>query len=396
MANEIQQLPALYEPGASAQPVGYRPALEHEGASIPLSHYFWVLRRHAWKIAVFVATSLVVTFLISSRLTPIYEATATINIDRQAPSAVLGDGSKGEASMVGDDLYVMTQMNIIQSDAVVRPVARKFNLLDRESQTSGLPAAKLDTLRNAPVSLRQLRVNRPANTLLLSISYRSTDPQLSADVANAVAESYLANIYRIQATTASSAARFMTQQLDELKAKMERSGQALAQFEKELNVINPEEKTSMTSARLLQLNTEYTTSQADRVKKEAIYNAMKTGSLAAAQISGQGADLERLQERLNQAQENFAQIKSSKGPNHPAYKAAQSQLDEIMAQYSATRDQIAQRIETDFHLRRPLAKKCFNRPSPKRRPKLTSLTSDLLNISGAKMRRTRIKNSIRN
>src|SRR5271165_6612956 len=215
MANEIQQLPALLEPDASGQPASYRPAFEQDAASIPISHYFWVLRRHAWKIAVFVATSLVVTFLISSRLTPIYEATATINIDRQAPSAVLGDGTKGDTGM-GDDLYVMTQMKIMESDAVVRPVSRKFNLLDRESQTSSVPNSQLEALRSAPVSLRQLRISRPPNTLLITISYRSTDPQLSADVANAVAQSYLENIYRIQANSAGSAATFMTKQLDEL------------------------------------------------------------------------------------------------------------------------------------------------------------------------------------
>ncbi len=53
----------------------------------------------------------------------------------------------------------------------------------------------------------------------------------------------------------------MEKQLEELKAKMERSSAALAQFERELNVINPEEKTSILSARLLQLNTEYTNAQ---------------------------------------------------------------------------------------------------------------------------------------
>ena len=57
----------------------------------------------------------------------------------------------------------------------------------------------------------------------------------------------------------------MERQLEELKAQMEKSSEALAQFERELNVINPEEKTNILSARLLQLNTEYTKAQADRV-----------------------------------------------------------------------------------------------------------------------------------
>ena len=71
--------------------------------------------------------------------------------------------------------------------------------------------------------------------------------------------------FRASATLSS----FMERQMEELKAKMESSRAALAQFERELNVINPEEKTSILSSRLLQLNTEYTNAQSDRLRKEA-------------------------------------------------------------------------------------------------------------------------------
>ena len=77
----------------------------------------------------------------------------------------------------------------------------------------------------------------------------------------------------------------MEKQLDELKAKMEKSGLALAQFEKDLDVINPGRENEILSARLLQLNTEYTAAQGERVSKEAAWNAMKSGSLEAAQVS---------------------------------------------------------------------------------------------------------------
>ncbi|MHA4915615.1 hypothetical protein, partial [Enterococcus faecium] len=70
--------------------------------------------------------------------------------------------------------------------------------------------------------------------------------------------------------------------MDELRAKMERSSLALARFERELNVINPEEKTNILSARLLQLNNEYTNAQADRVRKETAFNSSRGGSLEAA------------------------------------------------------------------------------------------------------------------
>src|ERR1039457_6589617 len=59
---------------------------EAEAPSVPLSHYLWILRRHFWRILVFVVTCVAATFVISSRLAPIYEASAVFDIDRQAPS----------------------------------------------------------------------------------------------------------------------------------------------------------------------------------------------------------------------------------------------------------------------------------------------------------------------
>src|SRR5207302_8492512 len=125
-----------------------------------------------------------------------------------------------------------------------------------------------------------------------------------------VARSYLEHTYNIRFRSAASLSAFMEKQLEELKAKMERSSGALLQFERELNVISPEEKTSILSARLLQLNTEDTNAQADRVRKEAAYKSVAGGSLAAAQVSTQGEALKRLSERLDESQPEFEGIET--------------------------------------------------------------------------------------
>ena len=121
----------------------------------------------------------------------------------------------------------------------------------------------------------------------------------------------------------------MEKQLEELKAKMEHSSGALAQFERELNVINPEEKTSILSARLLQLNTEYTNAQAIACARRPP-KPMQSGALEAAQVSTQGEALKRLSERLNEEQQKFAEIKRTFGVNHPEYrKRTPTQLAEM-------------------------------------------------------------------
>jgi len=322
--------------------------VDPESPKVPLSHYLWILRRHRWKILAFVATCVLATAIVSLRMKPIYESTATVDIDFEAPADVVGESSHANSDLEDPETFIATQVKLIQSDAVLRPVAEEFHLLGREDPNNKVSAEKLQQSASAPVSLGNLRVVRPSGTYLLQISYRSGSPQVAADVANAVVNSYVAHIYDIRIRSSASLSQFMEKQLDELKAKMEQSNLALAKFEKDLNVVNPEEKTNILSARLMQLNTDYTNAQSDRVAKEAAYNAMKSGSLEAAQISTQGDSLAKLSDQLNQARQRFALVKATYGSSHPEYKKAASELAEIEKQFADARTNIAARIAAQY------------------------------------------------
>ncbi len=319
---------------------------EADEQAVPLSHYLWILRRHKWKIVSFVLVCVCSTVLISSRLTPIYEATASVDIDRQMPAAVIGQDAARMAPNDADQ-FLATQIKIIQSDSVLRPVARRFKIPveDAGLLERGLPTARA---QNAPVVLKKLKVTRPANTYLLLLSYRSPDPDLAANVANAVAQSYIEHTYNIRFRAAAGLSAFMEKQLEELKAKMERSSAALAQFERDLSVINPEEKTSILSARLLQLNTEFTNAQGDRVRKQAAFDSVRTGSLEAAQASTQGEQLRRLADRVDEAREKFAVIKVQYGAAHPEYRKSASQLLELERQFEDLKANVTQRVNLEF------------------------------------------------
>src|SRR5712691_6652876 len=343
-----------FEPTLPAVPEVYRAAapvidaeFETQPAHVPLAHYLWILRRHGWKIAGFVAATMIATLIVSLRLTPIYESTSTVDIDRRMPTGVLG---KDAVEAVGNDAdqFLATQVKLIQSDSVLRPVVDKFKL--REVEKDALEEAIDDsaTSLEAPVILKNLKVTRPPNTYLLLVSYRSPNRQLASDVANAIALSYLAHTYRIRYNATASLGDFMERQLEELKAKMEKSSAALVQFERELNVISPEEKTSILSARLLQLNTEYTNAQADRVRKEAAFNAVRGGSFAAAQVSTQGEALKKLIERQNELREKFAEAQGHYGANHPEYRKAEGQVAEVERQIGLTRVNVGQRVESEY------------------------------------------------
>jgi polysaccharide biosynthesis transport protein len=313
-----------------------------------LAQYLWIVKRHRWKLVAFVVFSVIATVIVSKRLTPLFESTAVIDIDRQTPSAVLGDQSAAATNSEDMQNFLATQEQIVQSDAVLRPVVEKYHLMTGALQELAKDKLLSSRLKDAPIQLRALKITQPPHTFLLLISYRSPDPQLSADVANEIANSYIRHTYDIRFQAASQLTGYMERQLEELKAKMEQSASALANFEKDLDVINPEEKTNVFSARLLELNNDLTAAEADRAAKEAAYNAVKGGLLQAAEASGQGEQLRTLEARLNEAQERFAEVQTQFGSSHPAYRKAASEVKELQRQIDVLRQGIVQRVGIEY------------------------------------------------
>lgn len=316
--------------------------------ALPLSHYLWILRRHGAKIAMFVVAVVLATVIVSVRLTPVYESTATVYVDRGEAKNIVGRESEGAAFPTLDaEQFLATQVRMIQSDSVVRPIAQRYSLLEKERQGGDDPAQKARAA-DAPIELKRLRVSRPPNTYLIQIAYRSTDPQLAADVANGIANSYLEHTYNIRAKSSVNLSRYMEKQTEELRAKMEDSSGRLAQMERELNVVDPEEKTNILSKRLMELNTDFARAQTELVRARAAFDAISGGSIEAVLLSGQADSLKRLIDRRNELNEKFAEVKSHFGPNHPEFKKSSAQVKALEDDIDRSRQRIVKQAEVEF------------------------------------------------
>src|SRR5580704_14988426 len=118
------------------------PETDSERSAIPLSHYVWILRRHLWKIVGLVATAVICAYVVTKRIAPIYESTVTIGIDRQTPIGVVGQDA-ARATVNDSDQFLLTQLKLLQSDSVIRPVVERFHLLkpDRDGRNLEMPMA---------------------------------------------------------------------------------------------------------------------------------------------------------------------------------------------------------------------------------------------------------------
>lgn len=310
-----------------------------------LHSYVRLLRRQAWKIAIAVVLITLASAILAYRLPPMYQSTARIAIDMKIPSTVLGDVAPAGSTVSEADQLFNTEIQLVQSDAVVRSVAREFKL--------PLPLVSKKTTfhvdpNDAPVYLKDLTVTRVPNSFLLNVSYSAKDPNAAAAIANAIANSYINQGRQMRARSSVDDSAFMETQIAQLKRNMDDSALALAGYEQKLGLINADEKTSILSARLLQLNTEYSEAENDRIRKESAFRSLQNGSTAALEISPAAGDLAHLASTLREDQQKMARLRAIYGSNNAEYKQAANDLAEVSRQYSVLKSEIASRIETDY------------------------------------------------
>ena len=316
----------------------------------PLTFYAGILRRHVFTILLLsiVLTALVV--LGCSLLPPINAGSAIIAIDRQSSPETIGDN---RLLSTGDDQFMATQQGLLQADTILRPVTERYDLLQRERQFRlyvfwYYSAGRQHAIRNAPIVLKHLKVERDPNTYLLTITYRDEDPRLAADVANAIADSYLRNIFDTRVKEAGRLTTSMEQQLIDLKEKMESTHRALMVYQRNLGTADPEQKTSVLVARLQALNTESSAAEADRIAKEAVYREARDGTLPEVEVSGQSSDLTKDVEKLQVARANLALVGATYGDQHPEYKKAAAQVEEARLALDESRGNVATRIGVEY------------------------------------------------
>jgi polysaccharide biosynthesis transport protein len=316
----------------------------------PITFYIGVLRRKARSILLIALGLTALAALISAFLPPVHTGVATIAIDRQSAPTTVGED---HMLSIGDDQFMATQQSLLQADIIVRPVADRYNLLEREHQYREsifwkASPEKIRAIHNAPIVLKHLKVERKPNTYLLTITYRDSNPAIAAAVANAIADSYLGNIFDTRIRETGRLTSSMERQLLDLKQKMESSHQALMAYQRQFGTADPEQKTSVLVARLQALNTENSLAEADRIAKESVFREAKDQTLPEVQVSSQSTELAHDVERLQTAKANLAFVASTFGSQHPEYLKAAAQVEQAKAALDESRQNVASRIAIEY------------------------------------------------
>jgi succinoglycan biosynthesis transport protein ExoP len=171
----------------------------------------------------------------------------------------------------------------LQAETILRPITDRYRLLERERQLRHhwflyYLATKERAIRNGAVKLKHLRIEHDPKTYLLTITYGDRDPQIAADVANAVADSYLRNISEARIKEVGALNASVEQQLNELKEHLESIDSARVAPQRAPLTVNPEERSNVLLSTPQLPRTPIRAAEGNRVPNEAAYRKAKYSS----------------------------------------------------------------------------------------------------------------------
>ncbi len=174
-----------------------------------LRRYFALLMHWAWLIVLAVVLAGGTAYLVSSQVTPVYQASTTILIN-QAPSTRASD----YAALLTSERLAQTYAQLITKKPVLQGV------VDTLRQGYGV-SVELQDLEYG-VTVQPVR-----DTQLIEIKVENTDPVLAAQIANALVSVFSRTIQETQTARYAETKNSLQQQLDDLGQRIEADSLAL-------------------------------------------------------------------------------------------------------------------------------------------------------------------------
>lgn len=329
-----------------------------------LAAYWSVLLKRRWSVltAVFVLTT--VALILSFRTTPVYRATARVELEAETPlvQSLNEVYQKAEA----DDAFLQTQIQVLKSDKLAWRTIEELGLAENPV-FAGAPPERGDRekqkLELIETFRRRLSVQLVPRTRMLLVGFESSDPRLAAQTASALVDNYVDYNFREKYDATRQVSGFMEQQLDELKAKVEKSQQALVGYERQHEIVNTSDKQNVLEQMLSDVSRDLTTAESERIQKESLYRQVLANRAQVAALAHSDL-LQKLEEKAAELRGQYTEVTAQYGPKFPRALRVERQLGEYQAQIAHEQNRVIERLRSDYNAalsRESLAAQAFAR-----------------------------------
>jgi len=357
-----------------------------------LSGVLRVLRRRWRTVALVTLGIFFLGLLVCLLMTPKYASTAIIEINKEDNSANVSTDT-GAASPTADELKaeIETDMSVLQSDGLALAVIRDLNLTSiRPFSKDIVPSERDKPLDQAPLTreklikrfAKNLVVDSPPDTRLITVTFQNPDPAVAANVANAISQKFIDSAMDRRHKSTIQSSFWLRKELDDLKKQVEDSEQKLADYQRESGLAGVQISTngggggdnaggaagisphSTVTDRLYTLNQELTAAESNRISTETVFHLVQSQDpevvlgLGSMSVSGGGGGsltpdggiqlIRSLRTEEAALSQEYAGAAVKYGANNPRLAQTQQQLDDVRQQMHAELQRISKRAENSY------------------------------------------------
>ena len=307
-----------------------------------ISYYFDVIRRRKFHFLIPMVLTFSVALAVALTLPSIYSSQATVLIEAQnIPEELVRTTVTG---FVEERLQTLSQ--IVLSRQNLLDLINRFNPypeLKEKATTEEIVSRMRSDIKMQPVHAQVGGSGgRPSTaTIAFTVTYEGVNPQVTAQITNALVSLYLEQNLRVREEKALTTVLFFQQQLDDLRVQVEASEELIARFKEENLHSLPE---------LRQLNQQ----TLERVKNEINTRRQDIQTLTDRKIylQGQLATIEpvrpltlpggrrsmTIEDELTMLRNDYLAQRSVKSDTHPDVIRLQRQIEVLEKETSSRQD----------------------------------------------------------
>jgi succinoglycan biosynthesis transport protein ExoP len=346
---------------------------------VHLRDYLGVIMKRKRVVLTFLLSVVVITMTITFATTPQYKSTAVIRIGQTQNSS---DPLKILQTSEAPDYY-QTQYEILKSDTLAEQVIRKLDLeknpdfrrtdnvllravgrvIDSVADGVSTLISWISVGDNAKVA-RRPRTEMPLylinsflsrvdvvpvkNSQLVQVSFSSSSPELSQNVAKAIADAYIGLTVDSRVGASTQAKEFLKGQIELTNTKLEDSEKKLNNYASRNGVIYLDgDKQSVLVQKLSEITSALSSATNERMQREALYNQIKESGDDNPAIMNNSLILGLKSQYATLEAGYFNKLRTFT-PDYPAMKNLKSQMDAIQSSIQKEKRALVEGIISDY------------------------------------------------
>lgn len=318
--------------------------------AINLREYWAIIVKRKWTVISFFLIVLIAVVTATFLMTPVYRASLTLQIERTVAKIVEFKDVRPDESSQDKDFY-QTQYELLKSRTLAERVMGQLGLMDHPlfngkkepglfESLSAWAGNKENAKRDAPKNqkpdmvqkfLDHLTVEPVRNSRLVKVNFDSPDPELSARVANAMADVFIKLNLERRIDTSSYAKTFLEERLQQIKSKLEDSERQLVDFARQEAIINVDDKQTAVSQRFQELNSALGKAIQERVEAESQNQQIQASKSKAVGKILDNESIQKLKEFKAKLENDYMEGLQVYKPAYPKMQQLEAQIAEIQA-----------------------------------------------------------------